>query len=478
MRYTIFFIAVLSSFSDLGIAHSSDHCDFDGVTMSFKGTPSEQARCLLTPVGKYAHLGETLSQLPPTLAALLGTDVELSASKLDSYREAHGFEAAQLGGDLFSPLSRARTNDHNAPQARYLVIHDTSWPYYGDHPFPDNVNSDAYVNDLDRYQRPPGKEKAHVYINREGAVYNQLDFSVPWRATKLEIDEIGTDSRGLFLHVELVQPRRRDPQGGAKNDAIAPKPGFSESQYRWLALLYVSASVRRGDWIIPAYHAVMDNHLPDGHDDPQNFDLAAFDTALDALLNDIQIFSHGLGDQHPVLSLRTTNYYVAMHSEYPAGSDAAFLAPDGTILARVSRAFLEGAQIEGSAKLADGRVLNYHSKVGGEIRWSEVGSAYGLGRGACPLAPMRAVAVDPEVVPLNSLLEIEETIGMPLGDGNLHDGRWYAIDGGSAIQDDRIDLFTGLGKVSMQRVYDHGIKHLQPLTVRIIQEDGDCPFGG
>ena len=60
-------------------------------------------------------------------------------------------------------------------------------------------------------------------------------------------------------------------------------PGFTLQQYDKLALLYAMASARAGSWLIPAYHAAWDEGIADGHDDPQNFDLAAFAGALTTL---------------------------------------------------------------------------------------------------------------------------------------------------------------------------------------------------
>ena len=42
-------------------------------------------------------------------------------------------------------------------------------------------------------------------------------------------------------------------------------------------LLYVLASARLGQWMIPAFHANVDRGIAKAHDDPQHFDLAAFD---------------------------------------------------------------------------------------------------------------------------------------------------------------------------------------------------------
>ena len=47
---------------------------------------------------------------------------------------------------------------------------------------------------------------------------------------------------------------------------------------------YVMASRRAGTWLIPAFHAAIDEGISDGHDDPQHFSLEAFDMALTSLL--------------------------------------------------------------------------------------------------------------------------------------------------------------------------------------------------
>lgn len=63
----------------------------------------------------------------------------------------------------------------------------------------------------------------------------------------------------------------------------APTPGFSDAQEKRLALAYIVASVRAGRWLIPAYHFNVDNGIPDGHDDPQNTDLAAWVAKIEAI---------------------------------------------------------------------------------------------------------------------------------------------------------------------------------------------------
>jgi 3D (Asp-Asp-Asp) domain-containing protein len=177
-----------------------------------------------------------------------------------------------------------------------------------------------------------------------------------------------------------------------------------------------------------------------------------------------------------VIKLRATLFYLALESDYPLGQDAVFLHRNGQELYRASRAFVSKAAIEGSAKLSDGRVLNVTGVVGGIQRWEFISAPYGMGASGCPLIPMRAVAVDPKKVPLRSILMIAETKGAPLPFGGVHDGIWYALDTGGAIQSDRIDLFVGAGKASMAPVYKFGIKHLQSLTVTIVGKATGCPM--
>ncbi len=182
-------------------------------------------------------------------------------------------------------MARARDNDPSAPTARYLVIHDTSGPNYGGRPWPSNIDDHPKINNLRRFWCADGWTIAHVIINRRGALLLGHDFAEPWRATKFErATAFGTALKGLFLHVELIQPRRRAPGRGRNNDAQAPTPGFTAAQYDRLALVYVAASVRAGAWLIPAFHAPIDAHIRGGHDDPQNFDLDDFAASLERIL--------------------------------------------------------------------------------------------------------------------------------------------------------------------------------------------------
>ncbi len=262
---------VFSLLAGIGTAQAQTvgACRFDRSTLQFTGTPVQQAQCLLRPVARWGKVAAAPAVLPPVLEALLGQAVGIERSKLRTYLGATGADESSTGGGLDSPIG-----------ARYFVFHDTSAPWLGDAPdFP--ADDTPSLNDLATYKRPDAV--AHVFISRTGQTLVGHDFNVPWRATKLESQAIGAPARGLFLHIELLQPRRRDPAGGPKNDALAPMPGFTAMQYERLAQLYAAASVRAGRWLVPAFHAAIDEGLADAHDDPQNFVLADFAAALDRL---------------------------------------------------------------------------------------------------------------------------------------------------------------------------------------------------
>ncbi|MDT5063686.1 MAG: hypothetical protein QOH63_4145 [Acidobacteriota bacterium] len=266
-------------------------CAFDDTSLSYTGTPQEQARCLMRPVLKGGHLGAPFKKLPAPLDKLIGKPLSVEKAALERYLAEHKISEADIGGSLSDPVSPANPIEANAPRARYFVIHDVSTPNYLEAPFPPDINEATWVwNDLSR--KWVGKKVTHVYINRLGASVTAVDFKTqlpdPNHGTKFARDHLRNKGKGLYLHVELVQPRRRDPQGSPGNDAIAPMPGFTDTQLERLALVYIAASVRSGGWLIPAFHAAVDVGIPDAHDDPQNFDTTRWANQLRALLKSIK----------------------------------------------------------------------------------------------------------------------------------------------------------------------------------------------
>ena len=265
-------------------------CVFDDASLSYRGTPQEQAKCLLRPVMMGGHLGPPLKKLPEPLDRLIGKPLKVEKAALERYLRAQQISEAEIGGSLSDPLSPANPLEANAPQARYFVIHDVSTPNYLQDPFPPDINEVTWaLNDLNRWVK---SKVTHVYINRLGASITAVDFKTelpdPHHGTKFARDHLRNRGKGLYLHVELVQPRRRDPQGSPENDAIAPLPGFTDAQLERLALVYIAASVRGGGWLVPAFHAAIDIGIPKAHDDPQNFDTTRWAEQIRALLQSIK----------------------------------------------------------------------------------------------------------------------------------------------------------------------------------------------
>jgi hypothetical protein len=269
--HAVFALFTITFSANLWGAETDCGCPFDEAKLEFIGSPLEQAKCLLRPVAEFGRLSPPLVTLPAPLETLIGQPVTVDKAKLQSYLESHQIKDAEIGGAITNVL-----------RAKYFVIHDVSAPNYHEKAFPTNINDAAWMwNDLNRWR---SNQAAHFFVNRLGQSVAPHTLTTPWRATKLEVRVLKEKSRGLFVHTELIQPRRADPQGHAGNDGIAPLPGFTEAQLDRLALLYVVASTEHGTWLVPAYHAGVDAGIPDAHDDPQNFELPLWAKRLAVLL--------------------------------------------------------------------------------------------------------------------------------------------------------------------------------------------------
>ena len=266
-------------------------CRFDPLTMSFSGEPMMQAKCLMRGMDASRNLVPTLESLPAALAERIGGDTGLPTREaLSAFLSKQNLEW-DFAAHLWQPLSRGNDNDPAAPMARYFVMHDTSGPSFGRRAFPADIDVNPKINNLAQFKCSDGWGVAHVVINRTGQMLLNHDFATPWRATKFEraVNFAGA-LKGLFVHVEMIQPRRS--AGRSRwNDAQTPDPSFTSAQYDRLALLYVIASVRAGHWLVPAFHAPIDAHIPNGHDDPLNFNIASFAESLDGVMSKLQQMS-------------------------------------------------------------------------------------------------------------------------------------------------------------------------------------------
>jgi hypothetical protein len=264
-------------------------CTFDPVALSFAGTPLEQAECLMRGMDASRNLAPKRASLPETLATRIGTDTGLpSREELSTFLSKENLEW-NFAAYLWQPVSHADDNDPDAPTARYFVIHDTSGPNFGHRPFPDDIDGASQINNLKNFVCTDGLGRAHVVVNRTGDMLVDHELAIPWRETKFEQAlNFGSALKGLFLHFELIQPRRSAHGHGSHNDAQAPDPAFTTAQYDRLALLYVVASVRAGHWLIPAFHAAIDAGIHNSHDDPMDFDIDSFANSLALIIEKLQ----------------------------------------------------------------------------------------------------------------------------------------------------------------------------------------------
>ncbi|WP_309621752.1 hypothetical protein [Novosphingobium sp.] len=256
-------------------------CQFDRDRLSFAETPLDQARCLLR---KVLPLGVKADQpLPPVIVHLMS----------DAAPPTPAHKAAAIAA-LPQPYRSFAIDHANDPVSQteaglpllYFVIHDTSSPFLDDAPFPANLDHNRQINDFTPYMNGTfaAEPVAHIFLSRGGQIWAGHDFAEGWRATKLESYVIGPASRGRFVHIEVMQPRRLIDGYDDRGHTYGPTPGFSDAQYRQLAALYVYVSARAGRWLIPAQHATIDDLIPDAHDDPQNFELERFAAELEKLL--------------------------------------------------------------------------------------------------------------------------------------------------------------------------------------------------
>ncbi|MDQ7948313.1 MAG: hypothetical protein AAGB30_11295 [Pedobacter sp.] len=264
-------------------AQSTIALKFDTVKMQFAGTKTEQAKYLLRYVQKYASLGDELSVLPVFIDSLMTDEAKpIRKRKLRRYLEQKHLADMEIGGSIDSPICTV-----DGKKASYFVIHDTSNFLTGATSFPNNIDSVSWSGN--RLDNKLDFKLTHIFINRLGNSITSNNFSKPIHGTKFELPTrnplITKNIKGSFIHIEVIQPRIADP--GKKNDAIAIDPGFTDLQYERLALLYLIASFRKGDWLVPTFHAVIDNGIKDGHDDPQHFEMDKFDHALSSVYHQI-----------------------------------------------------------------------------------------------------------------------------------------------------------------------------------------------
>lgn len=248
-------------------------------------TPAEQARFLLRKIYLTGKVGSDLPTLDLELEKRVGQKCLISRDQLRSYLERNHITDWEVGGNIDLPVSAVTDANGNQTFAKYMVIHDTSYPRY-ETSFPKNIDDETWEwNRLNRWVA----NVTHCFVNRVGDSKTMNPFQEGVTATKLERFVLGEGAtKGLYLHIELIQPRKYMKGYGRHNDVDSPTPGFTTPQYKRLAELYTIASVRKGEYLIPGFHACVDSGIKYAHDDPQNFDLPKFFVALNEVWRDME----------------------------------------------------------------------------------------------------------------------------------------------------------------------------------------------
>jgi 3D (Asp-Asp-Asp) domain-containing protein len=114
------------------------------------------------------------------------------------------------------------------------------------------------------------------------------------------------------------------------------------------------------------------------------------------------------------------------------------------LIDHVTPSFKHQLDIEGSARLRDGRIVNFDKKIDGSWSYQEAPDApFGLGLDCYKLIPFRTIAVDPDVIPPGTVVYLPVLDGVRLPSGEIHDGFMFAHDEGQGITGNRIDVFVG-----------------------------------
>ena len=140
---------------------------------------------------------------------------------------------------------------------------------------------------------------------------------------------------------------------------------------------------------------------------------------------------------------------------------------EGQIIGRVSARFRRQLNIEGSARLRDGRLVNIEGKVDGQSRFLVVEHApFGVGAPGYKLMPYRTVSVDPKRIALGTVLFIPGLVGVRLPTGEFHDGFCFAHDTHEGASN-AIGIFAGFDQ-DPNRTF---VQLAKKTSVRVYQAD-------
>jgi 3D (Asp-Asp-Asp) domain-containing protein len=156
-------------------------------------------------------------------------------------------------------------------------------------------------------------------------------------------------------------------------------------------------------------------------------------------------------------TFRNTYYDFPSESDF-SGERVPLKNPRCKTIKSVARGFYESLCVQGSGTLTSGSTVSFAKRdcecaelcprTGQHICFDELDSkAYPWGRGATgrAITPLLTVAVDSELVPLDTPLYIPEYDGIARDSARsaLHDGCFIAQDRGVRVKGEHVDVFTG-----------------------------------
>jgi 3D (Asp-Asp-Asp) domain-containing protein len=178
-------------------------------------------------------------------------------------------------------------------------------------------------------------------------------------------------------------------------------------------------------------------------------------------------------------SFKLTYYWVAAEDDFVGPADTTIYDKSCNAIATVPAKFADSLSLEGTGRLADGRLLNVNGSCMCAYSpcFFEADAAHPWGYGVQnrALVPYRSVAVDKTVLKIGARYYVAELDGVampgePPWGQFVHDGCIQAVDVGGGIDNKHIDFFVGL-KASY-KVLD-GVLGLT--TVSLSEGGAHCP---
>ncbi len=146
-----------------------------------------------------------------------------------------------------------------------------------------------------------------------------------------------------------------------------------------------------------------------------------------------------------------TYYWTYNYEDEPVGTPSDpqvdLQTVKGDVIATVSKPLAERISMEGSGFLPDGTLIN----LANGFDWPNARffvvdpqiAPWGYDSQGGALIPWKSIAVDPNIIPLNSDVYIKELDGVKLPDNSTHNGWFKAVDTSHSFNGKWLDIFSG-----------------------------------